>query len=296
MALSMVVGGLFSVHCAAFIVGGGVDYENSPYLLGGLVPGKMSDWNSWSELMVLKNRTNHKDFVYCALPKTGATLWKQLMLRALGSKNWNSTNITYLHHPTASGLKLVGRSHEFIQNATDILERMGPNSNTFKATLVRDPATRMLHAYLSTCVEDNKWNRCRTGQNATFEDVVAAHESKGNDRVDPAFRNQTSFCGLQYKFFTHFDYIGQVEAFAHHSRNIVERARLWNTVGVSGWGRNHTQDFGVDFVDSVSEQMCKYYTPSLLKRVATLYWPDYIRFDYNIVDWFYACAEVWKHK
>lgn len=233
--------------------------------------------------------------MFCAVPKNGCTLWKQLMLRAAGSDHWNTTNKTLVHNPEASEL-------DIIRTATDIFALMGPDSTTFKAALVRDPVTRVLSSYLDRCVDMKEWHRCRTPEDASFEEVITAYENRGDRYPDIHFMNQTEFCGIQYENFSTWDMIKPFEVFTESSHAILAAANLWERFGANGWGANGMSAFGVSQQPmsnhiqehSTSDRVCQYYTPELLRRVVKLYSPDVYRFGHRPVrHWTSVCSKAW---
>lgn len=266
------------------------------------VPGDFHDWQNWSELLVLRNRPADKDFVFCSLPKNGCSVWKQAFLRAMDIADWNTTDKTRIHNPWQSSLDLVGVGADGSENMSDIRALMGPHSTSFKAVLVRDPITRFLSSFLDRCVDNKEWWRCRTRPHASLEDVVSAYEARGDDAADIHFKNQSHFCGLQYKNYTHYDMIQYYEDFVNAGRKLLHAARLWRKVGASGWGVNGTSAFGIveqvmsNHVSqhSTDQLVCQYYTIPLLQRVRALYEPDFEQFGYTTDHWFRACAQAWE--
>lgn len=260
------------------------------------VPGKWTDWQAWSELISLR-RTGRRDFVFCALPKVGCTVWKQLLLRASGVEHWNTTDKTLIHNPVLSGLDLVGlpdSRHRKVseRHPHEIYEMMGPVSQAYKAVIVRDPAVRFLSSFLDRCIDNDEWARCLSDKKVPFAQVVENYEARdANVDVDIHFKNQTGLCGIQYRDFVRWTYVGKYEDFVNVSRHILQATGLWERFGKSGWGADGRGSFGAEEQPMsnhptgehhTEEQMCDYYTPALLERVRKLYNADYERFDYDI--------------
>lgn len=283
-----------------------VAVEEPTGLFGSQIPGIVEDWQPGSNLLALRGRAGHPDFVYCALPKNGCTVWKQLMLRAMGSGHWNTRNGSLIHNPILSGLDLVGysvRGGELVRNDTDFVALMGPTSTSIKAVIVRDPITRVLSSYLDRCVDQGQWFRCLTHDNASFEQVISAHERLADDAErDVHFKNQSQICGLQYQGYVHYDAVRKFEHFQHASFELLQVLDLWELYGASGWGANGSAAFGaeeqpLDNHDSehhTEHHVCQYYSPSLLERVKRLYWPDFEEFQYVPENWIIKCSRSWQ--
>merc|ERR1719356_2323006 len=122
------------------------------------VPGSFQEWQSWSELIFMRN---HK-FVFCALPKSGCTSWKQLLLRIRGSPNWKTKDSTFIHDPVKSGLPLVGvkpgghTRNKAAHNISDFADLLQQGDSVTRAVIVRDPVTRLLSTYLDRCLENRE--------------------------------------------------------------------------------------------------------------------------------------------
>lgn len=261
------------------------------------VPGSEQDWQGNSELVTLRNHSG-TDFIFCALPKNGCTVWKQLMLRANNISHWNTTDKTLIHNPEKSGLDLVKDS--------EIFSMLGPESTALKAVIVRDPAVRFLSSYLDRCIDNDEWKRCLSEGPVPFEEVIANYEAQDPNFVrDIHFRNQVGLCGIQFQEFVEWAIIGKYEHFVNASQHILHQANLWHLYGEAGWGKDGKNSFGAEEQPMsnhptgehhTEDQMCEYYTPDLLQRVQKLYFPDYIRFHYEVTPWMDACSKKWSAK
>lgn len=261
------------------------------------VPGDKQDWQANSELLAFRNESG-KDFIFCAVPKNGCTIWKQLMLRANHVSHWNTTNKTLIHNPDMSGLDLV--------EMNEIFDVMGPGSTAYKAVVVRDPAVRLLSSYLDRCIDNHEWHRCLAEEPISLDRVVSNYEALTADaKRDVHFRNQSGHCGLQFREFATWDFVGKYEDFVNVSKHILQEANLWDLYGKSGWGADGKGSFGVKEqpLDNhptgehhTEDKMCTHYTPSLLHRVERLYRPDYQEFGYAIEPWLETCRSKWSKK
>jgi len=270
------------------------------------MPGKFEDWQSWSELIHLREN----NFVFCALPKSACTLWKQLMLKAGGKKHWNTKQSEQIHNPQKSGLELVGvkpgmhTRDKAGQNESDILDLLNAGETVETAVMVRDPVTRILSTYLDRCVDMGEWHRCFAFDNKpiSFEQTIGnieAQRKAGVEIPDVHIKNQSDMCGLRYM---NFSLIGHMEHFYDDSRFILEAAGLWDRFGEQGWGPEGKTSFGEIAQKSSNHKkhhnttrlICKHYTPELLERVHELYKPDFERFNYKVETWETACKKIWK--
>jgi len=268
------------------------------------VPGSFREWQSWSELIFMKNRR----FVFCALPKSGCTTWKQLLLRIKGSPHWKTKDSTFIHDPVKSGLPLVGvkpgrhTRDKSAHNISDIADLLQQGPSVTRAVIVRDPVTRLLSTYLDRCVENSEWRRCASTGPVNFTQTIANLEAEMAEEEgvrDIHSRRQTDMCGMRYM---DYDLVGHMENFYDDSRIILQRAGLWEEFGSDGWGPDGTQPFGAKVTWTsnhkkakhlTDELICEHYTPDLLGRVYELYKPDFDAFGYRIDPWLSKCAPLW---
>mmetsp|Transcript_102271 Transcript_102271/g.288939 ORF Transcript_102271/g.288939 Transcript_102271/m.288939 type:complete len:458 (-) Transcript_102271:220-1593(-) len=271
----------------------------------GRLPGQFADWQSWSELIRVRNM----NFIFCALPKNACTLWKQMLLRASGSGHWNTENSKLIHDPVKSGLDLVGLKRgghtrdSASRNVSDIVDVFEAKDRIVKAVIVRDPVTRLLSSYLDRCVDMHEWHRCSASSPISLDETVRRLETRRahGDIQDVHFRAQMDMCGLRY---LHYDLVGHMENFAEDSHAILEFAHLWDDFGKEGWGRNGKSAFGVQAQltsnhkqeHKTEELVCKHYTPETLARVHKLYKTDFEAFGYDVAHWESTCAAAWANR
>lgn len=267
------------------------------------MPGEFKEWQSWSELVFLPQQK----FLFCALPKSACTSWKQLLLRIGGSDHWRTTNSSSIHNPVQSGLSLLGvrpgmHPHDpAAQNMSDIELVMSMGSNITSAVIVRDPVTRLLSTYLDRCVDMGEWKRCFATSPISFGETVGrlAQRFQAPEGVsDVHFRRQTDMCGLRYMNYT---LVGRFESLAKDSRTILEKAGLWEEFGRQGWGSRGDETFASEAPATSNHKqshkttklVCKHYTLALLKRVHKLYHADFDAFGYRVKPWENACSATW---
>jgi len=284
------------------------------------------EWQTRSELLLIPS----KKLAYCALPKVGSGLWKQLALRAEGDDRWSTIDTDALHDPVQSGLHLLGvqaghsPSEESARNTSQFVEVFAGQQNWLKAVIVRDPVTRLLASYLDRCVEkgeacykevDTKEKGDADDENinpSTFAEVLDGLEAvvANGKRIDDVdFRPQVEMCGLR---FTKYDIVGKYEKFDAASKNILKESQLWFAYGRRGWGRGgrfgkaafrrqaadqegNSYEFSQDGKELTTlEAVCHFYTPETLSRVASLYDADFKAFAYDTAAWKHKCRQAWK--
>lgn len=271
------------------------------------MPGVFGDWQSWSELVMLRNRS----LLFCALPKSGSTAWKQLLMRVSGSPHWKTNDSTLIHNPNMSGLDLLGvkpgmhtryvESH----NESDIAY-MVRSPKLRKVVLVRDPVTRVLSSYLDRCVDNEEWSRCLSDDPISFADTInlySQHVQKNCEIADVHFKPQAQMCGLKH---IKYDLVGHYEHFASESQDILKKVGLWEEFGRSGWGENGASEFGAVIQETSNHKkdhrteslVCQHYSPKSLEQVHSLYKADFDLFQYDVSVWEKRCKsswESWKH-
>eukprot|EP00927_Polykrikos_kofoidii_P056274 TRINITY_DN50423_c0_g1_i1.p1 TRINITY_DN50423_c0_g1~~TRINITY_DN50423_c0_g1_i1.p1 ORF type:complete len:425 (-),score=63.69 TRINITY_DN50423_c0_g1_i1:307-1581(-) len=268
------------------------------------VPGRFNQWQSWSELIV----TPDNRFLYCAIPKSGCTSWKQLMLRVSGLPDWNTTDSTRIHNPRRSKLHFVGlisgKNNRDLNatNVSDIANVFFNSAKIKKAVIVRDPVTRILSTYLDRCVDFGEWFRCLSNTPISFDGLVGKLMSvvdQGLELEDVHFRPQLDMCGLR---FMDYDFVGHMEHFTSDSRTILEATGLWDHYGASGWSSSGRVPFGTEVqqtsnhvqLHETDDLVCQHYTPTALDWIHQIYKEDFDAFGYNVDVWHRKCDSVWS--
>eukprot|EP00927_Polykrikos_kofoidii_P077538 TRINITY_DN74475_c0_g1_i1.p1 TRINITY_DN74475_c0_g1~~TRINITY_DN74475_c0_g1_i1.p1 ORF type:complete len:1065 (+),score=162.09 TRINITY_DN74475_c0_g1_i1:83-3196(+) len=268
----------------------------------GTVNGTFGEWQAWSELVAVPNSR----LVFCALPKSACTQWKQLVLRANGVVHWNTTDARQIHDPVASNLALIGVAHGRQSRDPDA-QSMEEISRVFnspvpwtKAVMVRDPISRLLSTYLDRCVDMGEWHRCKAPGPIPFAEAVINIE-RDRDNSDVHFRRQVDMCGLKY---VKYDLVGRQEEFVKDSRRILQETGLWERFGQTGWGKYGNASFGAEEQatsnhaeeHNTAGKVCRFYSRDLLAVVYRLYEADFVTFGYNISYWGDKCNETWQKR
>ncbi|CAM9137310.1 unnamed protein product [Phaeothamnion confervicola] len=183
-----------------------------------------------------------------AIPKAGSSQVHQLFLRLHGSPDWNSGHIQQIHfHRDISHFK--ASSVLSPQRATEIFN----DPSWTRAVLFRDPATRLLSAFLDKFVMQRSYGqRLFKSDMVSFEMLVAllhadAPRKYGSQfppkilglgqRTNPHWREQASFFALpNTALLPYFNFVGRMEHAEAHGHQLLEAAGLWERFGASGWG------------------------------------------------------------
>ena len=169
------------------------------------------------------------NLAFCGIPKSGITQWLQFLRFTLGAKDYQS-------------LPYFKKDIEWFY-----LDSLRPQvqqhvwNNWTRAMLIRDPAERLLSAYLDKV--HGTGNRLPFGPNVTFAefvDILAMPNiiKRENEKVytglswysDPHWRPQAWSCGLSENM-PHMDYVGSLDRAAHHAKAILQMVGMWETYG-----------------------------------------------------------------
>ena len=245
--------------------------------------------------------------LFCGIPKAGITQWLQFLRFTIGAKDYQSS--PYFKKDTTPFYfdNMIPRTQRFMWNTYT------------KAILIRDPAERLLSAYLDK-VANKTGKNSPFGPNVTFTDFVdilsTPNITKGPNHKtspsltffsDPHWRPQAWSCGLSENI-QDFDYIGTLDNAAYHTKALLDSVGLWEThgkhyrVSKPGWKKgnlamtfppspllpNETavgfqqEESGMDTFKHNKDSHSKideYYTPELMKKVKELYWMDFQLWD-----------------
>ena len=152
--------------------------------------------------------------VFCAVPKNACTEWIRMMYRMTGDSQWQ------LDPHFRGGKPLFNKLPP--ENATALIN----DPAITKAVFFRDPASRLLSAYLDKFVYRGSYSmRLYNRKRMTFSEFVAevAHRNMihGNQsglhmKTNPHWRPQRFLCNLD-KFLPLYNFVGSYENVRDHS-------------------------------------------------------------------------------
>jgi Sulfotransferase family len=183
--------------------------------------------------------------IFCGVPKAGITEWMKFFRFVAGAKDYLA-----VPHYKRDRNEFFVKSLP-IEKATELL--LDPSWT--KAVIFRDPAERLLSAYLDKVV-NNGYTQHHFQINATqdttdrsiltfeeFVDLVTmlpkfvngtlVPEPPGHGlhgHTDPHWRPQSMMCGLDY-LLPYFDFVGNFRYVSEHSKLLLERVGLWDNYG-----------------------------------------------------------------
>jgi len=163
------------------------------------------------------------------------------------------------------------------ENATIIMN----DPSYRRAVFLRDPASRLLSAYLDKFVNEKIGGVGLPG-NITFQQMINYLEEMSTPeevrQYDTHWRPQLVQCNLE-KFLPLFDIIGSQENLSQHARILLKMSALWEKYGKRGWPT--AQD---EFLPSKSRAahytgadnyVRSMYTQEMLLQVHEIYHEDY---------------------
>lgn len=236
------------------------------------------DFNTWDASPVVIE--SHK-LIFFTIPKVGCTVWKQLLRRMMGSKDWDSQDGTTLqpHNPKVNGLK-------YLYNYTiEEASVMMTSPEWTRAMMVRDPKERFLSAFLDKSLSN-------------FHAYIIGKCCKDGSCVDAA-QNLTGFLALtrvcedehwrpqndrvDYKYWPYINYIGHIETAAADAESLLKKIGAWDEFGKTGWGRHHNKKIFATADIATTEahytwsnkEVWKWYTPAIEQQVERKYRGDY---------------------
>jgi len=201
---------------------------------------------------VLLNR-EHRVLVSVA-HKVAITEWIRLFLRMDGFAEWKTADVHYLPRLPA-----------FCHLGTDEAQRIMSSDSWTRIIVFRDPAERLLSAYL---------NRIGTAEKS-FEEFI---DSIGDiDSCDMHWISQWTW-NRNSKFFRHYNqHVDLANSYADAKRVLLPTG-CWKRFCASGWGSSGNLEFMQDRGEHptfANNKIPFFYTPELRARVETLYAQDY---------------------
>jgi len=218
----------------------------------------------------LVNWARGSKVIYVETPKVGCTTIKQIL--QYSELGYDSSRLPVdIHNRKLSPLDSPkNKEHEFISCLT--------SEEYFTFAFVRNPLTRTLSAYLDKITG-------RPGVTtpiqkemgidpvkhipsfAEFIDVIYKTEPLD---MNPHWAPQTFLLGYAN---IRYDYLGRFEFFNTSIDQLVARTALKVSPGAISQGQKHAT--------SASDEIGKYYTPTLLKRVQEIFHDDFRYFGYG---------------
>jgi len=172
---------------------------------------------------------------FCGIPKVGITQWIQFLRFIAGAKDY----------PSVPHYKADVSFFRFNNLDPSVQKRIWEDEGWTFAAFLREPAERLLSAYLDKVGEDGGRFFKNQGLNETMtleklidflarpENATSCDVSKRNGLTwcsDPHWRPQVFSCGMSERL-DRFQFIGNIENAADHARELLEHVGLWNTYG-----------------------------------------------------------------
>ena len=186
--------------------------------------------------------------MFCGIPKVGITQWLKFSRFIFGAVDYQS--MPYF--------KADVSKFRFARLSRNRQEEVLNDPSWTKAIFLRDPAERLMSAYLDK-VENKLLKEKRAWQssssttppqdlyNITFqtkasvfaewvrsletEPAVSCQGRRGPSWCwDPHWRPQVYSCGIR-ELLPHFDFVGSLSQAANHSRALLEKVNLWDEYG-----------------------------------------------------------------
>lgn len=168
---------------------------------------------------------------FCGVPKAGITQWLQFHRFVLGAKDYQSSPY----------FKSDVDKFRFDKLKPKVQKQVWMDSQWTKAILIREPAERLLSAYLDKI--DNR--KAVFGRTLSFAEFIDILEQKNITRgingkrgpwtgltwmSDPHWRPQAWSCGL-YENLSAFDHVGTLDTAANHTKALLQQVNMWDSFG-----------------------------------------------------------------
>jgi hypothetical protein len=175
--------------------------------------------------------------IFCGIPKVGISEWIKFFRHTYGAKDYLST--PYYKHDTAE--------FHISKLPLEKAQTLCNDPTWVKAAIWRDPAERLMSAYLDKIVRERYTQKYfYVGKDdphyvLTFEEFVMLvttsnvtdhHDRRGlHYRVDPHWRPQLfAWCGMDHTL-PLFDFIGSFDYLPEHTKLLLERVGIWESYG-----------------------------------------------------------------
>ena len=171
--------------------------------------------------------------LFCGIPKVGISEFIKFFRFAYGAKDYLSL-VHYKADREEFQLKNVG-----LEKAQELLK----DPTWTKAVFFRDPAERLLSAYLNKVKGQGytqKW--FHIGQApyimsfSDFVDLISVPDTSCSDPrglhacTDPHWKPQIMTCGLDY-LLPYMDFVGDFDHVANHTKQLFSRVGMWEEFG-----------------------------------------------------------------
>ena len=217
-------------------------------------------------------------FIFFTIPKVACTSWIQLFLRLEGYKDWANDPHHRAGRPFLSDL------------SCESIECHFNDTSWTKAVFFRDPAERLLSAYLDKIVNGSYITRRQFNAGAgeisfrQFVEIVtnentAAGDPRGlHENTDPHWKPQHLISNIE-KFLPCTNFVGDFANLQKDSLALLERVGIWNEFGASGWGSSEDgQMFEKNIAvnkTGAAARLKDFYTDEMLVSVKKAYAKDY---------------------
>lgn len=172
--------------------------------------------------------------IFCGVPKVGFSEWLKFFRYTWGARD-------YLSHP-----HLKRDREEFLVGSLSIekAEELLNDPSWTRAVFFRDPAERLLSAYLDKIVGEGytkKEFNIKNPDMLSFPDFVDLVTEKGRDCssthglhpcTNPHWKPQTMICGLDH-LLPNFNFIGNFGHIAEHTKFLLQRVGFWDNYGAT---------------------------------------------------------------
>ncbi len=206
----------------------------------------------------------HKNYIYFSVPKAASTTILTILNKA---ESYNLITNNLLHSPHNPINSFFSNS---IQDFSDLLEK------SFKFTLVRNPYTRVLSAYLNKIAQYDPnitpyfEKRYKTKNNKiSFIDFLHIISKDDQNELDPHWKPQTK---LTFIDFIKLDFIGHIEYLHNDFKKIIRKI----------YNKEKTQiDERKNFLKENKKKINLFYNENAFKLVRQIYHDDFNNFGYS---------------
>ena len=240
--------------------------------------------------------------LFCGIPKVSTSEWFKFLRFTAGATDYLS-----MPHYKPDFMRL-----QLDRMRPDTQKEVWDSSSWTRAVFIRDPAQRLLSAYLDKIAGFGS-----SMSFADFVDVIASPKITGHSSgmktgpiqtgltwfTDPHWRPQAWSCNISEDL-PHIDYVGTLDRSASHTKDLLERVGLWDSYGkhyrIYNGSHSNTNSLAIrppelhesriGFMQEGSagrsghhrnaqQKIDRYYSPALMEKVRQLYWMDFALWD-----------------